>query len=159
MVGFYDQVSPSYLFKYKMFSAEPGPFPAVHRADRKIPESSQAKMIGRMIGRHGIQPAAIDKPPEIDLHPGIMTGTRPCKKRLENLGGKTIGNGEGHHAEQDKNPGLMSPCAKRIVYHESIKGRPGKRFTQIKHKSIQYGMIRVMLNQHEKDPVDMVQPL
>ena len=138
---------------------EPAPSPAVDLPDREIPESGKPEMIGGMIGWHGIQPPAIDETPQVYLELRIVTGSRPVKKWLQDLGGETIGDGKGRQAQQDKSPGLVLTGTERVIYHENVEWRPGQRFAYHRHQYIEHGMIRIVLHNHEQDFVEMIQPL
>ena len=56
------------------------------------------------------------------------------------------------------------PCpgrtlAEGIIQHECIEGDPRERFTERWHDHIQEGMIRVMLDEHEQNLIEMIQPI
>jgi hypothetical protein len=48
--------------------------------------------------------------------------------------------------------------AEGIIQHKRIEGDPGERFAEDKHHRIEKSMVRVVLDQHEEDLIQMFQP-
>src|SRR5882762_2996701 len=116
---------------------KPAPFFTRYRPKGKEPESGQTKVIGGMVGWHGIDSAAVYEASHRCLHFRIMTGAQPPKNGLQHLCRQTIGDGKSEQAQHDKWEGLIPVFKEDIKEHENIQRYPGIRITQQRHDPVQ----------------------